>query len=71
MTLPTYYTEAFYSSIAENYKLGAALKKDFTLGLTLDQTTKSLSKRNRTVKGSTLDVLSKVGHCVVKPECRI
>lgn len=62
-------TEAFYSSIAENYKLGAELKKDFTLGLTLDQTTKSISKSNRTVKGSTLNVLSKAGHCVVKPEC--
>jgi len=62
-------TKAFYSSIAENYKLGAALKKDLTLGLTLDQTTKSISKSNRTVKGSTLNVLSKVGHYVVKPEC--
>lgn len=62
-------TEAFYSSIAENYNLGAALKKDFTLGFTLDQTTKSISESNRTVKGSTLNVLSKVGHCVVKPEC--
>lgn len=37
-------TEAFYSSVAENCKLGAELKKDFTLGLTLDQTTKSISK---------------------------
>lgn len=62
-------TEVFYSSVAENCKLGAELKKDFTLGLTLDQTTKSISKSNRTVKGSTLNVLSKVGHCVVKPEC--
>lgn len=62
-------TEAFYSSIAESYKLAAALKKDFTLGFTLDQTTKSISQSNRTVKGSTLNVFSKVGHCVVKPEC--
>jgi len=62
-------TEAFYSSIAESSNLGAALKRDFTLGFTLDQTTRSISQSNRTVKGSTLNVLSKVGHCVVKPEC--
>ena len=62
-------TEAFYSSIAESYNLGAALKKDFTLGFTLDQTTKSISQSNRTVKGSTLNVFSKVGHCLVKAEC--
>ena len=57
------------SSIAESYNLGAALKKDFTLRLTLDQTTKSISKSNRTVKGSTLNMLSKVGHCVANPGC--
>ena len=62
-------TEAFYSSIAEDYKLGAQLKRDFTLGVTLDSTTRSVSQTNRTVKGSTVNVLSKIGHCVVKPEC--
>ena len=62
-------TEAFYSSIAEDYNLGIQLKRDFTLGLTLDKTTKSISKTNRTIKRSTVNVLSKIGHCVVKPEC--
>ena len=62
-------TESFYSSIAEDYNLGAQLKRDFTLGFTLDQTTKSISESKRSIKGSTLDVLSKVRHCVVKPEC--
>ena len=62
-------TESFYSSIAEDYKLGAQLKRDFTLGVTLDATTKSISSTNRTIKGSTVNVLSKIGHCVVKPEC--
>ena len=62
-------TAAFYSSIAEDYNLGAQLKRDFILGVTLDSTTKSISETNRTVKGSALNVLSKIGHCVVKPEC--
>ena len=38
------------SSVAKNYSLGAELKKDFILGLTFDQRTKSISKSNRTVK---------------------
>ena len=62
-------TESFYSSITENYNLGAQLKRDFTLGVTLDATTRSVSETNRTIKGSTLNVMSKIGHCVVKPEC--
>ena len=62
-------TESFYSSIAESYNLGAQLKRDFTLGVTLDATTRSISKTDRTIKGSTLNVLSKIGHCIVKPEC--
>ena len=62
-------TESFYSSISESYNLGAQLKRDFTLGVTLDATTKSISSTNRTIKGSTLDVLSKIGHCVIRPEC--
>ena len=35
----------------------------------MDAKTKSISETNRTIKGSTLNVLSKIGHCVVKPEC--
>ena len=62
-------TGVFYSSITEDYSLGAQLKRDFTLGFTLDQTTRGISEKNRTIKGSTLDVLSKAGHCVVKSEC--
>ena len=62
-------TNSFYSSITETYSLGIQLKKDFTLGVTLDATTRSVSETNRTIKGSTLSVESKVGQCVIRPEC--
>ena len=62
-------TGEFYSSITEDYSLGAALKRDFTLGFTLDQTTSHISQSNRTVKGSTLNVVSKSAECIVKPQC--
>ena len=56
----TYYanTESFYSALSTQTSISADLRGAFTMGATLDATTKSISENKRTVSGVTLDIHS-------------
>ena len=62
-------TKMFYQQTAQTYSLGGELERDFTLGGTLDATTGKISSTNRTIKGSTLNVVAKNGVCKIRPQC--
>lgn len=70
-TTMTYYkdTDAFYSSLSSSTSLSAELKSDFTMGMSLDFATKSISGNQRTVSGSTFSAFSKVSQDFLKPVC--
>ena len=70
-TTTTYYkdTEAFYSSLSSSTSLSAELESDFTMGVSLDFASKSISGEQRTVSGSTFIAFSKVSQEFFKPVC--
>ena len=49
-------TKSFYNSLSTQSSLSVELQSDFTMGRTLDATTKSISGNTRTVSGVTLDI---------------
>ena len=51
-------TKSFYKAISTHTSLSVELQGAFTMGATLDATTKSISENKRTVSGVTLDIHS-------------
>ena len=49
-------TKSFYNSLSTQSSLSVELQSDFTMGTTLDATTKSVSGQTRKVSGVTLDI---------------
>lgn len=62
-------TGQFYKSIATTTNLHAGYESKFTLGFTLDATTKSVSGNNRTVSGTSINLVTKSYELQIEPNC--
>jgi hypothetical protein len=67
----TYYkdTKSFYKSIGTKSGIDAKLQSDYTLGFTLDATTKSVSGSSRNVSGNTLLTMASASKDILKSSC--
>ena len=62
-------TESFYSSVSSDTKISATFQTHFTLGFTLDVTTKSISGRSRNVTGMTYTDMSLTKQVFLQLHC--
>lgn len=62
-------TGEFYKSVATETNLDAKYEGSFTLGATLDVTTKSVSGSKREVSGTSLNLVTKGYEQQLKPDC--
>lgn len=64
-------TEMFYSSIATSTSLSADLAAEYSLGVTLDITTKHVSGNSRQIRGYTLNMASKTKKDYLESRCKL
>ena len=62
-------TESFYSSISSESSISAKFRSDFTMGVTLDVTTKSISGRSRNITGMTYTDMSLTKQAFLQSQC--
>ena len=62
-------TAQFYKSIATETNLKASYERSFSLGFTLDATTKHVSGSNRSVSGTSLNLATKAYELQLIPNC--
>ena len=63
-------TESFYSTLGTSTSISGELRSDFTMGATLDATTRSISGTKRNVRGSTISVFSKERKTYTTSKCQ-
>lgn len=62
-------TKTFYSMIGTSSSLSTKLQSDFTLGLTLDVNTKSISGSRRSVTGNSLLIMAQTYQTLIHKDC--